>query len=291
MVENQTKNILFIERFTNTNGFLFILGLIMYSDIYFSLKYNNETLSLVSLSNQQYIDVRSMIEYMLIFLFIHALFLPLSLKAFDKFYKKNSMNSSRASNYLVSLTELRDSAIIESNSAAYKHYENEKFRLEKIELLRKNSLFIFIMSILYVLLYLSKFTPLSTINELSKFASSSSNLSLVIYTSIAIFTVWIANNISKNSDENYENTFIFNYGSRLEKTWLNELTSGLIDKDEAIKNIRNIKASPHYGKSSFDADPEVSKARIYCEKHKLTYTEDFQLKLTPKANYFLRFSR
>lgn len=99
------------------------------------------------------------------------------------------------------------------------------------------------------------------------------------------------NNISKNSDENYENTFIVNYSSRLEKEWLNELTSGIIDKDEAIKNIRNIKASPHYGKSSIDNDLEVSKSRIYCEKHKLTYSEDFQLKLTPKAYYFLRFSK
>lgn len=291
MIENQTKNILFIERFTNTNGFLFILGLVMYSDIYFSLKYNNESLSIVRLSSQQYIDVRSAIEYLLIFLFIHALFLPVSLKIFDKVYKKKSLNSSRNSSYLVSLIDLKDTAIIESNSAAYRHYENERIRLEKIESLRKNSLFIVIMSVLYALLYLLKFTPLSTIDELSKFASSSSNLSLFIYSIIFSFTIWLVNNISKNSDENYENTFIVNYSSRLEKEWLNELTSGFIDKDEAIKNIRNIKASPHYGKSSIDNDLEVSKSRIYCEKHKLTYSEDFQLKLTPKAYYFLRFSK
>lgn len=189
MIENQTKNILFIERFTNTNGFLFILGLVMYSDIYFSLKYNNESLSIVRLSSQQYIDVRSAIEYLLIFLFIHALFLPVSLKIFDKVYKKKSLNSSRNSSYLVSLIDLKDTAIIESNSAAYRHYENERIRLEKIESLRKNSLFIVIMSVLYALLYLLKFTPLSTIDELSKFASSSSNLSLFIYSIIFTFTI------------------------------------------------------------------------------------------------------
>ncbi|GGJ02559.1 hypothetical protein GCM10007978_45060 [Shewanella hanedai] len=286
MESSANRAILLHEKLSSSDTFLLLSGVFLYTDAFLSIFHQ---VSLYDVGFSWYKNnfaLSDMVTYIFGFSFLYGALIPFTLWLIDFYLMPKSMATSVKFEGRIRLEVLKRDAIVEGNSAAYKHFENSASELEKIETKRR-----YVLAIILCFLALVVSIPLSSdqgvIQSIWARASADGLVPTFIRFSLFGLSMWFLGIIMHTTDHYTNDETISNYTERLESKWISEVSSKLLDKDKLYEHLNEtLNGFNSFGtKVSYDHSNESHK---FCRKHGLINNEN-EFKLTEKGKFFSKY--
>lgn len=288
MENSAGRTLLLHEKLSSSDTFLLLLGIILYTDAFLSIGFGVSLYSIDGAWYKSELVIGDFVTYVLLFSFLYGAAVPFLLSLIDmylvpKISAQNSVLSGR-----VSLEKIMRDAIVEGNTAAYKHYENVAKKLESLESRRKSCLSIFILILAIVI---SFFITSSEGNIFQAFwgrMSGDGLIPVLVRLSLIFLSIWFLGTVLSTTDHYSNNESISGYAGRLESKWVREVTSGLIDKNELFSHL-NITLASHDLMNYRNSYELNNSSHKFCKEHKLITAKEGVIKLTDKGLFFAQY--
>ena len=278
------------EKLMSSTTFLVVLGVVLYTDIYLTMVFEENIFS-VSLSwYQEHFQLKHITTYVVSFSLLYGIILPVLISILDNFIFVHSKTREVYCNEIL-VSTLKSDAIVENNSVVFKLYENSLKKINNENHVRKLMLGIVLMSIIGLIYW----APLngSKPDNFAGFVISAlggdqffSGVYKLLLLSIAI---WFLFSLKAPSSEFNTYEYIENYESRHEMIWIREFESGLIDKAELSKHVHCICSRVEGTWFHMEKYDYSNSSHRYCETHKLIKNEKGNVKPTTKGLFFKDF--
>lgn len=276
------------EKLSNTDTFLLLSGVFLYTDAFLSIFYK---VSLYDVSFSWYKDnftSSDMVTYLFGFSFLYGALIPFLLWLIDFYLVPKNMANSVKFEGKVRLERLKRDAIVEGNSAAYKHFENLASELEKIEVKRKYVLAIVLCFIaLLISIPFAYSSDQGILQSLWQRASEDGFAPTLFRFGLVGLSIWFLGIVLYTTDHYSNDEGISNYSERLESKWVSEVSSGLLDKTKLYTHLnKTLEDFNSFGlKVTYDYKNESHK---FCLDHDLINHEN-EFKLTEKGKFFSKY--
>lgn len=280
-----SKTISLHEKLSSSEYMLFFLGIIFYTEAFLAFKYDGSILDFSFVWYQSNVSASDLILYFFIFSFFYAVVLQLL------FYYLNLYLVNREKivfeNY-ISLNQMKSDALINSNSALYKHYEKLSSKLREAENIRKLALAVLILSIAVLLSYFSSSSEESMFDSFLNNISKDGGLWGLLRVILFFYSMWLINIVMIYESEGTYGEHINDYGLCHESRWLSEISSGLLKIEELLLCLSEVKRG-------FDMDDFKIKNDFrnqyqkYCKVHGLIKIVERNIVLTDKGKFFEKY--
>jgi len=288
MENSASRAILLHEKLSSSDTFLLLIGIILYTDAFLSINFGVSLYSIDVAWYKATVSIGDLITYILLFSFLYGAAVPFLLWLIDMHLIPKASALNKEFRGRVRLEKLMRDAIVEGNSAAYKHYENASIKLEALETRRKSCLSIFILTILI----LGSFSfSNSDVNVFQAFWGRVSGDGIVpsgIRISLFFLSFWFLLNVLSTTDHYSNEEAILGYSSRLESKWISEVTSGLIEKEDLFKHLNETLLTHNFMdiESKYDFD---NPSHQFCKDQKLINNIGGKINLTDKGGVFAQY--
>lgn len=289
-MEKSTHNTIMLhDKLANSDSFLLLCGIFLFSDAFLLINYQ-VSLYVVSFNwYKENISSNDIIKYLFVFSFFYGAFIPFLLWSIDNLLQLKISARSSIHSFLIKLEDLKNNAIIENNSAAYKHFENKAAKLEKLESRRKLCLAIMILTGIVLVKSSFSVNHQNILSSIITNALEDGFLPSITRFSLFIFSIWLFVNIMNATDHFANSEIISNYQDRLHGKWISEVTSGLLDRELLFKHLNNIN---EYSLDLYTSSSEYdynNASHAFCKTHGLIKTNNGNIEFTEKGEFFKKY--
>lgn len=227
-----------------------------------------------------------MVTYIFGFSLLYGALIPFILWLIDLCLVPKSMATPVKFEGRIRLEILKRDAIVEGNSAAYKHFENSALELKKIETKRRYVLAIILFFVALVVSIPSTSNQ-GIIESIYTRASADGFVPTFIRISLFGLSIWFLGIVMHTTDHYTNDEAISNYTERLESKWISEVSSKLLDKNKLYEHLNEtLNCFNSFGITvSYDHSNESHR---FCREHGLINNEN-EFKLTEKGKFFSRY--
>ncbi|WP_428027074.1 hypothetical protein [Arcobacter sp.] len=271
-----------VKKIVGVEYFFIILGLLMYTDIFLYLTLDINIMSVAFSDIKEKILPYYIFQYLIYLTFLYAIvskglvvLLELAILKVNKHIYTNEMK------------ELKNISIINNLSSAYNHYINKLAEVDQYRTLKKiilTDILLFGFSLILVYFYNKE----NVVGHLVYFYDHNilkMAIDFILIISLIALFVFL---VSYPSEEYKISTDIDDYDSLNKKFWLEEISLGLIDREEMFKHLKQL---IEYNSLSFIKKEEVNESLKYCEQFELAYfRQDKQtIVLREKGRFFKKY--
>jgi hypothetical protein len=288
-----------VNKVTGIEYFLILLGILFYSDLFIFLTSgeNIATLKLSSLADTtKQLTLLNIFQYLVYLTLLYAI---LSI-AFLFIYETGNSLLSKKSNKFISnnLSELKNVSIAQNHNVGYEYYLKQLAEVSTIKL-QKRIIFVNIVLVLtdFVVSFMYP-DKIHLLNVLS-FHDGTFDSALVKFVDIILMGLLVALFVFVKHIPTHENNVIVDEELLThinKKEWLNEISLGLVNKDDLLTNLQvilidRIIFSNNISFEKIQSDKKLKEALEYCEHFQLVYyhQSDKKIILTPKGEYFEKY--
>jgi hypothetical protein len=220
--------------------------------------------------------------------------------AFLFIYETGNSLLSKKSNKFISnnLSELKNVSIAQNHNVGYEYYLKQLAEVSTIKL-QKRIIFVNIVLVLtdFVVSFMYP-DKIHLLNVLS-FHDGTFDSALVKFVDIILMGLLVALFVFVKHIPTHENNVIVDEELLThinKKEWLNEISLGLVNKDDLLTNLQvilidRIIFSNNISFEKIQSDKKLKEALEYCEHFQLVYyhQSDKKIILTPKGEYFEKY--
>ncbi|ELB2790464.1 MULTISPECIES: hypothetical protein [Aeromonas] len=286
MESSANRAVLLHEKLSSSDSFLLLSGVFLYTDAFLSIFHK---VSLYGVDFSWYknnFTLSDMVTYLFCFSFLYGALIPFILWIIDFYLIPKSVAASVKLEGRIRLEVLKRDAIVEGNSAAYKHFENSAAELGKIEIKRRYALAI-MLCFLALVISIPFSSDQNILQSIWQRASVDGFFPTFIRLSLFGLSMWFLSIVMHTTDHHSNDETISNYTERLESQWISEVSSKLLDKEKLYKHLNETLNNCNYphDKVRYDYKNESHK---FCRKHGLINNES-EFKLTEKGKFFSKY--
>ena len=280
------------EKLSTSESFLFLVGVILYTEAFLSLKFS-KTISSINITwYEDSLKSGDIMLYFFCFSLFYGAIAQLLLHMFNYYLESRNLSVDKLEKNEIRLSVMRENAIIEGNSALYNNYQNILYKIQENERIRKLALSIIILFFIVLVSYFRGGSEEGLLNVFWEKVAGDGFLSIVIRIILTFTSFWVFGLIFSNLNERGYIEKINHYDSRLESHWLNEISCGLLDKNEIIECLGDIQSSYqiNFDTPSFELRYDFgSYSHEFCKTHGLIKVIDGKIELTSKGNFFSKY--
>jgi hypothetical protein len=269
-----------------------LVGIIFYTEAFLSLKFS-ETISSINITwYEASLKSSDIMLYFFCFSLFYGAIVPLLLLVVNSYLESTNLSFAKLKSNEIRLSAMKEDAIIEGNSALYSNYQNILYKIEENERIRKLALSVIILFCIIFVSYFHSGSDEGLLNVFWAKVAGDGLLSIVIRIILTFTSFWVLVLIFDNLNEHDYIEKINRYDSRLEGHWLNEISCGLLEKNEIIECLTDILSSyqKNFDTPSFELKYDFKNySHKFCKTHGLIKVTNGEIELTSKGNFFSKY--
>lgn len=272
-----------VEKITGIEYFLIILGLFIYSDLFSFYIFNKSILNVTLIDLKSNTSISIVFQFLIYLTLLFAIISEVVLYLFEVYILKSKIS--------FEMEDLKNDAIKKNISSAYSHYQYKLSQISKYKTIKKIILINLILVILDIITsqMFEKIMIISYLIEPFFKNDFIGFLSIILIVTPLIAMLFLSFHLPVNEID--ASADIKDYEEINQKTWIDEITLGLIDKETMFNYLKVLKELEKYRLTEIPRDSEKNESAYrYCLHFDLVKrAPDNKFKFTEKGDFFCHY--